>query len=62
MKTSTCRASSAAWIASTCRTSRKWGWIRARKEAGMIRAIPQKIVADGTDWRFLNELKKELKA
>jgi hypothetical protein len=23
---------------------------------------PQKIIADGTDWRFLNELKRELKA
>jgi NitT/TauT family transport system substrate-binding protein len=31
-------------------------------EAGMIRASPQKIIADGTDWRFLNELKRELKA
>ena len=31
-------------------------------EAGMIRSSPQKIIADGTDWRFLNELKRELKA
>ena len=31
------------------------------REAGMIKATPQKILADGTDWRFLNELKKELK-
>jgi NitT/TauT family transport system substrate-binding protein len=31
-------------------------------EAGMIKATPQKIIARGTDWRFLNELKKELKA
>jgi len=31
-------------------------------EAGMIKSIPQKIIAQGTDWRFLNELKKELKA
>jgi len=30
-------------------------------EAGMIKATPQKIIADGTDWRFLNELKRELK-
>jgi hypothetical protein len=22
---------------------------------------PQKLIAQGTDWRFLNELKKELK-
>jgi len=28
----------------------------------MIKATPQKIIADGTDWRFLNELKRELKA
>jgi NitT/TauT family transport system substrate-binding protein len=31
-------------------------------EAGFIRSSPQKIIADGTDWRFLNELKRELKA
>ena len=31
-------------------------------EAGMIKATPQKIIAEGTDWRFLNELKRELKA
>ena len=31
-------------------------------EAGMIKATPQKIIADGADWRFLNELKRELKA
>jgi NitT/TauT family transport system substrate-binding protein len=31
-------------------------------EAGMIKTNPQKIIVQGTDWRFLNELKKELKA
>jgi NitT/TauT family transport system substrate-binding protein len=30
-------------------------------EAGMIKSSPQKILAQGTDWRFLNGLKKELK-
>jgi NitT/TauT family transport system substrate-binding protein len=30
-------------------------------EAGMIKSSPQKIIAQGTDWRFLNGLKKELK-
>lgn len=30
-------------------------------EARMIRSSPQKIIAQGADWRFLNELKKELK-
>ena len=32
------------------------------REAGMVRGAPQKLIAQGTDWRFLNELKKELKA
>jgi NitT/TauT family transport system substrate-binding protein len=31
-------------------------------EAGMIRSSPNQILAEGTDWRFLNELKRELKA
>jgi NitT/TauT family transport system substrate-binding protein len=31
-------------------------------EVGMIKSTPQKIIAQGTDWRFLRELKKELKA
>ena len=30
-------------------------------EAGMIKSSPEKLIAQGTDWRFLNELKKELK-
>jgi len=32
------------------------------REAGMTKSSPQKIIADGTNWRFLNELKRELKA
>jgi NitT/TauT family transport system substrate-binding protein len=31
-------------------------------EAGMITSSPNTILAEGTDWRFLNELKRELKA
>jgi len=31
-------------------------------EVGMIKSTPNKIIAEGTDWRFLNELKRELKA
>jgi NitT/TauT family transport system substrate-binding protein len=30
-------------------------------EAGVIESTPKKIIAEHTDWRFLNELKKELK-
>ena len=32
------------------------------RETGMIKTSPQKILAGRTDWRFINELKKELKA
>jgi NitT/TauT family transport system substrate-binding protein len=31
------------------------------REARLITSTPQKIIAEGTDWRFLDELKKELK-
>jgi NitT/TauT family transport system substrate-binding protein len=31
-------------------------------EVGLIKSSPQRIIAQGTDWRFLNEIKKELKA
>ncbi len=30
-------------------------------EAGMIKSSPKKIIAHGTDWRFLNAIKRELK-
>src|SRR6266849_6037972 len=30
-------------------------------EVGMVKSSPQKLIAQGTDWRFLNELKRELK-
>jgi len=30
-------------------------------EVGIMKSEPQKIVAQGTDWRFLNEIKRELK-
>jgi NitT/TauT family transport system substrate-binding protein len=32
------------------------------REAGMIKSTPAKILAQATDWRFFNELKRELKA
>jgi len=31
-------------------------------EVGMIKSNPQKIIADGTDFRLFNELRRELKA
>jgi NitT/TauT family transport system substrate-binding protein len=31
-------------------------------EAGMINSSPNQLIAEGTDWRFLHELKRELKA
>lgn len=32
------------------------------RDTGFIRSSPQKIIAGGTDWRFFNEVKRELKA
>jgi len=32
------------------------------REAGMIKSPPNKIIAQGTDWRYFNELKRELKS
>ena len=31
------------------------------REAGMIKSSPNRFLAEATDWRFLNELKRELK-
>jgi len=31
------------------------------REVGMIKSSPNEIIAAGTDWRFLNEIKRELK-
>ena len=31
------------------------------REAGLIKSSPQQIIAQGTDWRMLEQLKKELK-
>jgi NitT/TauT family transport system substrate-binding protein len=31
-------------------------------EVGFIKSSPNALLAEGTDWRFLNELKRELKA
>jgi NitT/TauT family transport system substrate-binding protein len=30
-------------------------------EAGLVKSAPNKVIADGTDWRFLNEVKRGLK-
>jgi NitT/TauT family transport system substrate-binding protein len=32
------------------------------REVGMVKSTPGKIIADGTDWRFSNQLKRELKS
>ena len=37
-------------------------WALRMREAGFIKSTPQKIIAEGTDWHFLEELKRELKA
>jgi NitT/TauT family transport system substrate-binding protein len=30
-------------------------------ESGMIKSTPSKIITQGADWRYFNELKRELK-
>jgi NitT/TauT family transport system substrate-binding protein len=37
-------------------------WALRLHEAGLIKNGPNKIIAQGTDWRFFNELNKELKS
>jgi hypothetical protein len=32
------------------------------REAGMIKSDPNQLIAKGTAWQFLNELRRELKA
>ena len=32
------------------------------REVGMIKSNPNRIISEGTDWRFFNELKRELKS
>jgi hypothetical protein len=40
-----------------------WGRaFRDRAPAGTIKSDPKAIIAERTDWRFLDELKRELKA
>ena len=35
-------------------------WALREREFGMIKSSPDKIIATGTDWRFLKEVRKEL--
>ena len=32
------------------------------REARLIRSSPQQLIGQGTDWRFIDQLKRELKA
>ena len=32
------------------------------REAGMVKSAPQKLIAQGTDWRILEQLKREMKS
>ena len=36
-------------------------WALRLREAGIIKSSPSRIISQGTDWRFFNELKQELK-
>ena len=35
-------------------------WALRLRELGMIKSSPDKIIATGTDWRYINEVRKEL--
>jgi NitT/TauT family transport system substrate-binding protein len=37
-------------------------WALWMHQFGLIRSTPNALIAEGTEWRFLNELKRELKA
>ena len=37
-------------------------WALHLHDVGFVKSSPQKIIVGETDWRFLNELKRELKA
>jgi NitT/TauT family transport system substrate-binding protein len=37
-------------------------WALRLQEVGVVKSNPKKLLAQSTDWRFFNELKKELKA
>ena len=41
--------------------SRSRASVTSKHEAGMIKSTPYKIITQGADWRFFNELKRELK-
>jgi NitT/TauT family transport system substrate-binding protein len=36
-------------------------WTLRMRDAAFVKSTPQKIIAESTDWRFLDELKRELK-
>lgn len=50
-----------AWLDYDAEDSMRFYALRLR-EAGLIEATPQEVIANGTDWRFLEEIKRELKA
>ena len=37
-------------------------WALRLQEAGIIKSNPKKLIAEGTDWRYITEIKRELKA
>jgi len=41
------------------KTQKRFYALRLR-EAGMLKLNPGKIIADAADWRFLNEVRREL--
>ena len=55
------RSSYARWRHDNPEDTLRYHALRLR-EAGMLRTSPQELIAKGTDWRFLSEVKRELKS
>lgn len=36
-------------------------WSLRLREVGIVKSDPKKLLAQGTDWRFIEQLKRELK-
>jgi hypothetical protein len=50
------------WVLARSSSRQRPRWFPRLHDVGMIKSTPQKLIAQGTDWQFLNEPKKELKA
>ena len=60
MRASACDLSSRRWREDDPEDTLRFHALRLH-EVGMIKSSPQQLITQGSDWRFLKELKKEMK-